>query len=494
MTTTTVHHGIRSRLLSPAGVALFIACVLALISANPLLTLACVGVLALLILMLWREGEPPVLLLVASYQWAQVSALVLHADIYGLPLEDLSRANAPVHAIHQAIWLGLGAILILALGQWFGQRLGGKKSALPLRAQDVSAFMPGRIFWLYLGVTAVGQGLILLGSLSIAQALLQIFQLRFVAVFMLAHLVFQLRQGRLYLLCVVFLEIIMGLSGFFSSFKTVFFVLLIALSPSLTRLAPRRIVALTATSLAVLLLSSVWTSIKGEYRDFLNKGTLQQVVLVSWEQRIDYFGDLVNEITWKDMLNGLNEGALRLAYVDRFAEVVTYVPEMVPHTHGELWGGALLHVLTPRVLFPDKPMLISDSEQTMKYTGRFMAGAEQGTSISMGYVAESYIDFGKLGMWIPIFLMGLIEGWILAFFVVQAPSRVVGYGLALVPLLPAMVFEMTATKYLGGLIATFIVTAAVKRLLLPAALSWLQNSKGRLLKPPGKQLQNYAAG
>jgi hypothetical protein len=58
-----------------------------------------------------------------------------------------------------------------------------------------------------------------------------------------------------------------------------------------------------------------------------------------------------------------------------------------------MWS-ALKHLVTPRVLFPDKGILASDSEFVRKYTGIPVAGADQNTSIAFGYAAESYIDFG----------------------------------------------------------------------------------------------------
>ncbi len=72
----------------------------------------------------------------------------------------------------------------------------------------------------------------------------------------------------------------------------------------------------------------------------------------------------------------------------------------------------------PRFLFPDKPVL-DDSERTRTYTGMNVAGMEQGTSIGIGYIGESYVDFGPVKMFAPIFLLGLLYGLIYRFFVTK---------------------------------------------------------------------------
>ena len=83
----------------------------------------------------------------------------------------------------------------------------------------------------------------------------------------------------------------------------------------------------------------------------------------------------------------------RLSYVDFFAVVLETVPSQLPHENGALWLDAITRPFMPRLFFPSKTV-IDDSERTNYYTGLGVAGAEEGTSISLGYVAESYIDFG----------------------------------------------------------------------------------------------------
>ena len=56
--------------------------------------------------------------------------------------------------------------------------------------------------------------------------------------------------------------------------------------------------------------------------------------------------------------------------------------------------------------------------------------SEEGTSISIGYMAESYIDFGAVGMMVPIFGLGLLLGGFYRWMLRRDPSRLLGMALA----------------------------------------------------------------
>ena len=58
------------------------------------------------------------------------------------------------------------------------------------------------------------------------------------------------------------------------------------------------------------------------------------------------------------------------------------------------------------------------------YTGSRVAGTEEGTSIGIGYMAESYIDFGPIYMFVPILLLGVFYGLIYRYFIARKDFRV----------------------------------------------------------------------
>jgi hypothetical protein len=69
-------------------------------------------------------------------------------------------------------------------------------------------------------------------------------------------------------------------------------------------------------------------------------------------------------------------------------------------------GRTLRHVFVPRLLDPDKPPVINNSDLVRTYSGVWVAGTEMGTSVAFGYAAESYVDYGLPWMFAPVFLFG----------------------------------------------------------------------------------------
>jgi hypothetical protein len=98
------------------------------------------------------------------------------------------------------------------------------------------------------------------------------------------------------------------------------------------------------------------------------------------------------------------------------ALAIARVPKILPHTDGALFMAALTHVVTPRIFFPDKGELVSDSDMVRKYSGVAVAGRETNTSIAFGYAAESYIDFGVPLMFAPVLAFGVFVGFCYATF------------------------------------------------------------------------------
>src|SRR5262249_55224683 len=152
-----------------------------------------------------------------------------------------------------------------------------------------------------------------------------------------------------------------------------------------------------------------WSAIKTDYRTFLDQGTGQQVVLVSFEDRIEFLLKQLADVNGETIDEGFKRLALRLGYIDFLAATMGYVPSNLPFQDGRQIGATIINVLQPRLLFPDKEPLPSDSEILEKYTGITFGGSSgAGTSVSLGYLAELYVDFGPFGAVIATFILGLL--------------------------------------------------------------------------------------
>jgi hypothetical protein len=260
------------------------------------------------------------------------------------------------------------------------------------------------------------------------------------------------QRGKHYglLFIVILLEAFVGVLGYFSKFKDVFQVLGIVLlsSPFVGR--PRRVISIAALIVLVIMFGIVWSVVKGEYREFLNQGTGEQVELVPIPERVEKLKELVGALDGDAISQGIETLIIRVSYVQYFALSIINVPETVPYERGALWWGAVQHPFMPRLLFPNKPA-IDDSERTAKYTGIKVAGIDEGTSIGIGYMGESYIDFGPRLMFVPVFLFGLSLGLIYRVFLLKSHHKLLGMTFASTVLMfGSIVMEQSNIKLIGG--------------------------------------------
>jgi hypothetical protein len=129
----------------------------------------------------------------------------------------------------------------------------------------------------------------------------------------------------------------------------------------------------------------------------------------------------------------------------------------------------------PRFLYPEKPALPSDSAYTRRFAGVPLQEQQDAqTSVSIGYIAEFYADWGVSGMFASIlaygFWMGLLHRGLRRF--IRTPLLVPG-GLVTV-FLACIAFEHQFVKGFGALNIGFAVTvllAALAALILRRILS-----------------------
>jgi hypothetical protein len=444
---------------------------LGLLTPNPLLTAGALLLVPVLIRLLWRRGETPILLFAVLYQWLQVTTRLFYADIQGVPLGTLA-SYAPPPQVREATGLGLIGLLVLAGGAHLILRQLGTSRSL---SEGIERFPIWRLFVLYLALVAYEQFLPAFAGLfgPLSEILVPAAEVKWVLVFILGYACIRRGKGYQYLTVAVALEFVLGI-GYFSGFKTVFLFLAVIIFAAQVKVSGRTIAVAAVFAGGLLLLGSIWMSIRGEYRTYLNQGTGQQAVRVSTMESLQKAYTLAANVSVQEAVQNVEVVALRLTYIEFLAAAMDHVPDRRAHSEGGIWGQAVQHVLMPRLLFPGKAVLPSDSERTMKYTGIHFAGRARGTSVSMGYMAESYIDFGRYGMFFPILLLGLGWGAIYNFFVSRATINVVGHGFATAVLFNASQFEMTSIKLVGGVLTAFIVLALIQTFIVPEVLPWLQ--------------------
>jgi hypothetical protein len=171
-------------------------------------------------------------------------------------------------------------------------------------------------------------------------------------------------------------------------------------------------------------------------------------------------------------------GALlaRVQYVTLFGHTLNHVPHFEPHSKGELWLGAVKHIVTPRIVFRNKAA-VDDSDRARRFTGLNLSGKESSTSIGIGYMAESYADFGFVGMFVPVFLLGALMGRIYQVVIRNKHSALLGTAIATAMLFSVLqAFATSNAKILGSLIVLSLAYWALNKAFGDQLMRWLKRA------------------
>ena len=280
------------------------------------------------------------------------------------------------------------------------------------------------------------------------------------------------KQKEFLLFCA--LEFAMGFYSYFSDFKTILFFIGTLYLCLIVFVSFNKLIVAVA-GIAVLFFAGVfWTSIKGEYRQFLNQGSKTQSVQVEK-------GDALNKLL--ELSEKQNEGNYQDAagsFLDRFqytfhlAKAMDQVPAVIPYQDGKNWGQTLAFVFTPRLLDPDKGTYDA-SVKASKYTGIQYSGVRRGVSVSLGYFADGYIDFGYIGMFIPLFILGIIYGSSYFYFIKNSSKNYVfNYAVAGALFMEFFAFESDNIFVVGRLYSNLLVFFILKVFLFPRLMNYIK--------------------
>jgi hypothetical protein len=456
--------------LLPPGLLPFAAAILIATGGGPNSTMAFSAVAVLIVgsSLLWRPRQSPVFLIAFLYQWLQASIWTFYANWEDKPIDEIGQYHSDA-AVSTA--LSLVGLLIWA----FGIRLGmGPIISLSASTLHASKQNVEKWFTLYVGSVFIAfvsaQAANMLPALT--QPLLALSGLQWAFFYAIGYVSMQQRGRALRLFLIAFgFQLLLAMGAFFSEFRTVFLVTLMAALASGAKPTPRAAFGITIIFVGLLSFALVWTAVKRDYRDFVSGGEAQQIVAVDFPTRISKLVELVSELDGAKLDRGVDQLIRRIGYVEFFGSVLDYVPRIVPHENGQILIDALMRPFMPRVFFPEKT-IIDDSERTTKYTGLRVSGSDKGTSISLGWLAEIYIDFGYYGFMPAIMLIGLAYGRI--FRMLTRMGDLLGMGLATALFLPLMLLESSITKVLGGIFTSLLVILLLSRYLLPFIRRWLE--------------------
>ncbi|MEO5968010.1 MAG: hypothetical protein ABIP68_05870, partial [Ferruginibacter sp.] len=297
---------------------------------------------------------------------------------------------------------------------------------------------------------------------GLAQAIFSFINIKWFFFLLFGYQVFLKKRMVKEFVLVSAIEFVLGFLSFFSDFKTVFFFLAFLALSFIIYIKLKHLVISIFVLFALVFLGIKWTSIKGEYRSFLNQGTKSQHVGVSSEAALNKLIQLGSENTENLKDDATYDFLDRIQYTYHLAKTMDRVPSVLPYENGGNIAKIFQFVLIPRILNPNKPRWEA-TVKTKKYTGLSYAGYTQGVSFSLGYFADCYIDFGYYGMMIPLFLLGIIMGGSYFYFVKHSSSNYIfNFAVVGAMFMEFNAFEMDGTFLLGRLYSTLVVFYIMK--------------------------------
>lgn len=407
------------------------------------------GVTILVILKnMWNAYVPPVLFYFMGIHWLQVFCSLLYVDSLGEKLDDMYASN-DLEFLYIMTFTQI-ILMTLLLKSFVNQKKFNRISIVDLKAAAAklnnknviigyvisSALMPIMINFTWSN-SALFQLTIAFGIVKSAFSVLMVFVL-----------LLKKPKSRWLIIGLLVLDFILSFASFFSDFKSLLILLVIAYLTINPYIRKKALVRIAPTVIILVLFFSFWSYVKGDYREFLNQGTSQQKQVVSNSQALGFIFDEITDFNVEGLREGTSIFLKRLQYMERYSEVYSRVPSVIQFQEGKELRETITFLFVPRFLNPSKGIKDA-SEKTSYYTGQRFANAYQGTSISMGYFCDLYIDFGLYGMIIPLLLIATLLGVLYQKLLALKFNLLITYSILAGTFLSLGIFESDIMQFLG---------------------------------------------
>jgi hypothetical protein len=406
---------------------------------------ACLMVLALGWTILQPDEGPPVIALAFSMQWVAVCVGLFYFTATERPLE------ATIHSDYRKmVEIGLGCLLSMIAGLSVGRRLVGLAGPAP-------GLRPAHALTFKTLVASYAVGTLFVGAIQTAawnypgfeQAILALSYLRFGLLYLVFRRLVANREWH-FVAGLLALEVVLGMSGYYAGFREPLIMAALAFLEFFDRRNVRHWMTITALVAFMALLGVAWMGVRVEYRarfdtdERFGDNRSARIDLIK-ASIVDWAGQSRSE-----MLRNVDAFVDRLWTIYYPALAVSRVPSALPHENGKLMAESLQYVFMPRIFFPDKPDIKSDSEMVRKYSGVWVAGDDERTDIAFGYAAESYVDFGVPMMFVPMFIWFTFLGFAIAIILRVFRHRDIAVSVStVIAWLSLYLFERSWAKTIG---------------------------------------------
>lgn len=432
-----------------------ILCILAVLggvsSSNPTESVWTCALFMVILKWFWRQNTPGIMLFCLVIPFIEIHTTLLEANQNDLTLDDLFFGTGG-----KTFWMSSLALLAVACGvraMWTSQSFKPNFSLDSLKSAAES-IQQRQLILAFLAATLFSQAIDQLLPYSSSLRQLEVYALGVSeALLFLLAAKFMIDRKHGWLITIIFTYlVVVSFYSFFSSWKDPLTVLLVAALIRISSFGMRDILRLSPIVVPGILLVFVWQNVKGEYRQFLNGGHFSQQVVVSQTEALTKFQELATDaMTSTDLLEGntLDATYRRVGYLEYFSNAVAKVPTEIEHEKGVLLASNVEFALIPRFLSPNKGVK-DDKAKVEKYTD-FYFGTYGGSSFSLGHYCEAYIDWGRWGMALQLFIYGMIGGglYMLAILRTSAFNPLLALGILWVCIKPWGTFQADMVTLIG---------------------------------------------
>lgn len=448
--------------------ACFLSIILAWISKDSILFLAGSVSFIFFLYIFFNKNLPPVILFSFFFQWLFLQGQLLDGLLKGesivtLDYSSVTKIDVTVYGLigtclfFFGMYLAVRNVPILSLSG-FNSFFYSLRLSRILRLYCftyIVLFLAGKFVWYFPGLS---------------QPLYTLTYFRWSLFFLLFCGVFVQDKFKGLLLLLITIDIAISFFSFFSHFKEVIYFSFLAYwifffrSSYIAKLLTIVIIGFT------VYLGTLWSAVKSDYRNFLNQGTGKQTVFASREDAYIKLLQLTGNVKDRDISRGFDDLVDRLSIVGVFDAVYKKVPAKIPHEEGALWLEGITRPFLPRLLFPGKKVL-EDSKELNKYSSLDID--EKNTSVSLSMMAGSYVDFGRWGMHIPLFLFGIFCGWVYMKAIKWGNHPVIGYALTMPMIYLLHINEESINRIVSSMILYLLVLWFLKTVLLSKFINFI---------------------
>jgi hypothetical protein len=447
---------------------LLLLLVFQLFFSNGILLFTGMAIFFILVNYLQQPFKPSTFSIILLYHFIQISAGIWQCNYLG---KDINfRATNTYYAILLS-YIGL-LFLFLPIIYYQNKIPALSKATLLRHANKISLDKTFRVYVISFFVMNALTGIAFLVP-SLAQIIFSLGNIKWFMfiLFGLQSILKNRKRKEFYIFCA--LEFAMGFYSYFSEFKTVLFFIFFLALMMITVIRFNKLVVAIFSIVTLVFAGIFWTGIKGEYRQFINKGSKSQTVQVEKGEALNKLLELSEKQNESSFQSSTEDFLDRLQYTYHLAKAMDRVPAIIPYQNGDNWKTTLTFVLTPRILSPGKGTYDA-SVKASKYTGIQYQGVKRGTSVSLGYFADGYIDFGYIGMFIPILILGFIYGSTYFYFVKKSSNNFVfNYSVVAAVYMELFAFESDGIFVAGRLYVNLVVFFILSKTLFPKLINYL---------------------